>query len=260
MSWKDKLSRLFGGGRPPTGDGPGDPAQRTHERLDRHWSSIGALEPDVLGHLISPGLTGGPSWPTTRQAYRVVRRAGGILLATDGMSDPFEGDGAPVANGFGMELFLETPDIPAELCGAPGDITRLSQSWAFELLSHVAGIVADAGGIVDRLEQYGALSMELPGVGHSHAIGPQLPAHYITADDSVGVLLGAPAPDFPDLIEDTPLSPVRLVPLVLLTADELEYLRQGGGAARRDVAQRLAEGPHGHRSVLARESAAIVAK
>lgn len=258
MSWKDKLGRMFGAGAPPAppGDDRADPAQRTHERLDQHWSSVGALEADVLGHLISPGLMGGPSWPTTRQAYRVVRRSGGILLVTDGMSDPFDGDDAPAVNGFGMELFLETPDIPAELRGEPGDISRLSHSWAFELLSHVAGTIAGAGGIVDRLEQYGALSMELPGVSASRAIREQLPAHYVTADDSLGILLGAPAPDFAPIIEDMPLSPVHLVPLMLLTADELEYLRQGGGAARMEVARRLADTPHGHRCVLARDSVA----
>jgi hypothetical protein len=210
---------------------------QSQRRRDVFWQGVGALENDVLGHLISPGLLGGPRWPTTRQAYRVVRREGGtVLLATDGMSDPFDTEDAErTVNGFECELFLETGDLaPAEL-GAPGNIEPLKHSWAFELLSSIASTVAEAEGARAAFDAYGVLSIEVPGVSRSHAIKEAVPARFVTSDDAIGVLVGGPAPDFPERIEDMPLSPVRLLPVVLLTAAELaERLGQSMGRHRCD--------------------------
>ena len=45
----------------------------------------------MLSHLVSPTLSGGPKWPALRQAFRLVRRPNGnIILASDGLSDPFD--------------------------------------------------------------------------------------------------------------------------------------------------------------------------
>ncbi|WP_266158695.1 suppressor of fused domain protein [Dyella silvatica] len=254
----DTLKKLFGAGtstpseQPSTGTAA-SAAQMSHQRLDRYWASIGAVEPDLLAHLISPSFTGGPSWPTTRQAYRVIRRGSSIILATDGMSDPFDGV-AGMGNGFEMELFLETADIPASFAGDKGDVGRIKESWAFELLHHVGEMVAEAGGITARLERYDSLSVELPGFSQSHALAAQLPARFATADDSLGILLGAPDPDFPAIIDDMPLSAVRMVSITLLTAAELEHLRQGGAAARHELVQKLAAAPSRHRCDLQRPS------
>lgn len=215
---------------------------------DAFWAGVGRVEKDVLGHLISPGLMGGPQWPTTRQAYRVVRREGSIVIATDGLSDPFD-DGRE-GNGFGMELFVETADILPDHAGRPGDVSRLSESWAFELVSHVAGTVAGAGGISAQLDKYGVLSMELPGVSQSRAIGKQVPARYVTEDDSLGVLIGMPVEGFPVTVEGMPLSTVRVVPVTIITAAELEALRTGGAGARRALAEELARRGNHHRSAL----------
>ena len=223
------------------------------ECLDRHWQLIGTVEQDVLGYLISPSFTGGPQWPSTRQAYRVVRRGESIILATEGLSDPFD-DVEGMGNGFEMELFLETATIPEHARGKLGEVDPLKYSWAFELLQHVAGTVADAGGIVEQIRQHGVLSLELPGVSQSHHVGEQLPAHFVSDDDTVGVLLGSPAPDFPTCLDDMPLSPVSLIPVVLITASELDYVRAGGRAAREDVVQRLQASGIGHLSDLQRAS------
>jgi hypothetical protein len=51
-----------------------------------------------------------------------------------------------------------------------------------------------------------------------------------------------------------PLSPVTLVPVVLITAAELEYVRSGGAQAREDLAVRLSAAGHGHVSHLQRAS------
>ncbi|GLQ09692.1 hypothetical protein GCM10007913_16240 [Devosia yakushimensis] len=225
--------------------------EETLRRRHEYWAGVGEVEDDVLTHLISPTFTGGPAWPSTRQAFRIVRRPHGIVLATDGLSDPFDGV-AGAGNGFELELFVETADIDPDLAGAAGDVGGLSKSWAFELLNQVAGTIAGAGGISGQLARYKVLSMEIPGVSRSYAIAAQLPPGFTTDDDSVGVLIGAPEPDFPTRIDDTPLSPVTIVPLVLLRAEELQQLRQGGAEARQALAARLAASPTRHRSSLTR--------
>lgn len=228
-------------------------AQASHARLDRYWASIGTLEQEVLTNLVDPRLMYGPSWPTKRQAYRVIRRDASIILATEGMSDPFEGV-VSESNGFEMELFLDTADIPAPLAGAKGDISRIRESWAFELLHRVGDKVAQIGGINHRLERYDSVSMELPGFSQTHALAAQLPPHFVTADDCLGLLLGAPDADFPTTIEDMPLSPVRLVSITLLTAAELEHLRQGDSGVRHELVQKLTALSFGHRCDVQRLS------
>lgn len=233
----------------------GNLAALTHRRLDEFWATVGVSEPDLLAYMVSPTLMGRPPWPSTRQAHRVVRRAASIVLATDGMSDPFDGsDSTGTGNGFGMELFLETADITAELAGTLGDISRIPNSWAFTLIQHVGRDVAATGGIVAPLERLGALSMELPGVSKSATLSSQLPDTFVTEDDCVGILLGAPEPDFPDLIFDMPLSSVRLVPIFVLTARELEFVRRGGAGARKDLVTSFSALPSGHRIDLNRAS------
>jgi hypothetical protein len=219
--------------------------------LDRHWAAVGVVETDVLSYIISPSFSGGPYWPSTRQAYRVVRRGDAIILATEGLSDPFD-DAEEMGNGFEMELFVETADIPEHAQGPLGEVDPFKRSWAFELLEHLARTVADAGGITRQLDQYGVLSVELPGFSLSHHMSDQLPALFVTEDDCTGVLLGAPEPDFPTRLDDMPLSPVRLVPVVLITAAELDYVRAGGRAARDDLVARLQAAGVGHRSDLSR--------
>lgn len=225
--------------------------QASSECLDRHWRSVGSVEQDVLGHVISPSFLGGPDWPSTRQAYRIVRRGDSVIIATDGLSDPF--DGAPeLGNGFEMELFLETGDLAEGTRGDVGDVTPLMRSWAFDVMRTVAGTVADAGGITHQLEDYGVLSVELPGASEAPHLIDQIPTRFVTEDDCVGVLVGGPAPDFATRLEDMPLSPVTLVPVVLITAAELEHVRMGGRKAREALVQQLTAAGHGHRSRLDR--------
>lgn len=261
----DRLKNLLGGAgsaSPATmaGAPAADPAEAAlhagFARRDRYWASVGAVESDVLGHLISPGLMGGAAWPTTRQAYRVVRRGTSIILATDGMSDPFDGasgDDARV-NGFGMELFVETADIPAVFAGKPGEIGPLKDSWAFAVLKSAAEVIANAGGVTAMLDRYGVISTEFPGVRQSGPAAAQLPDRFVTEDDALGVLIGRPEPDFSGRIDDMPLSSVRIVPVVLITAAELEHLRTEGAAARTALADRLAAAPSRHVSDLNRPS------
>lgn len=263
------FKKLFGAAKKPEAEAalptPVDPVETpadaantaariaSEECLDRHWQAVGTVERDVLTYMISPSFTGGPHWPSTRQAYRVVRRDGAIILATEGLSDPFD-DAEGLGNGFEMELFLETADIPNDTRGELGDVDPLRRSWAFELIEHVAKTVANAGGITHQLDNHGVLSLELPGFSLSHQMSEQVPKLFVTDDDAAGVLLGGPEPDFPTRLEDMPLSPVRLVPVVLITASELEYVRSGGRAAREDLVERLKAAGVGHTSSLYRAS------
>jgi hypothetical protein len=263
----DSFRKLLGIANTASNDAqrPADPPQQkaanpdsdafdaTFKRRYDFWRRVGNVEDDGITHLISPSLLGGPAWPTTRQAYRIVRRDGGIIIVTDGLSDPFdnvEGGG----NGFEMELFVETADIAPAHAGKPGDVTGIKDSWAFELVKHVADTVAGAGGIRPQLERYKVLSMELPGFSQSYALSKQLPPGFATEDDALGILIGAPLPDFPAAIADMPLSPVAIVPVVLVRADELMMLRAGGAEARRKLAGQLAASPAGHRINLSRPS------
>jgi len=124
----------------------------TGECLDRHWQTVGRVERDVLTYLISPAFSGGAQWPSTRQAYRIVCRGEAIILAIEGLCDPFD-DVQGMGNGFEVELFLEIADIPEHARGKPGEVDPLKGSWAFELIEHVAATVADAGCIVRQIEQ-----------------------------------------------------------------------------------------------------------
>lgn len=94
--------------------------------LDRHWQTVGNVEQDVLDYAISPSLMGGPHWPSTRQAYRVVRRERSILLASDGLSDPFD-DVEGAGNGFELELFVESADFPKR---STERLATSAHSWA----------------------------------------------------------------------------------------------------------------------------------
>lgn len=258
------LKKLFGLGeqKPVSHPAPAevpqvevDPSAAAREAgalaLDRHWESIGTIERDVIGHVISPQFLGGPAWPSTRQAYRVVHRPDSVILATEGLSDPFD-DVEGMGNGFGLELFLETAHLPDALQTRQAEVTAYARSWAFDILRTVATTVANAGGIAAQLERYGVLSLELPGASESAHLIAQLPPAYVTDDDAVGVLVGAPLPDFATDVRDMPLSPVSLVPVVLITAAELEGVRAGGRQAREALAEKLSANVNGHRSALDR--------
>lgn len=273
MSWFDSIKKAMGGDgpslpppepprpprppeppRPPDPPFPPDPPPPggSHAALDAFWHSVGTLDDDVIAHMVSPSFTGGPHWPTPRQAYRVVRRGDTILLATDGLSDP-ERDGDP--NGFGIELFIETADLPPDLRGGPGDVMSPARTWAFELLRYMAGVVADSRGINDQLDRYGVISIEAPGAGYSDTMRSQMPARFFDEAGSLGVLIGGPSADFAATVANPPNDPIRIAPVVLITAAELDAVRQGGGAARDRLAAALAASPTGHRSSLTRADA-----
>jgi len=207
------------------------------------WSRIGTVDDDVIAYLISPEFGGAPAWPTTRQAFRVVRPAGSLIIASDGLSDLFV-DTDSQEPGFGCEVYIECPD----LAGAAFDDLR--GSWQFDLIETLARNVANMGGIQAPIRQYGIFSMELPAPA-------TMPAHWLTQAGTVGALINVTVPDRPSFCQLDESAEIRVVALTILLPDETEFVVAGGAGTRADIAQRLiASGtgltsPANRRSVLA---------
>lgn len=195
-------------------------------RMKAAWDDVGPSDADVITYLINPQFQGKPAWPNTRQAYRVVRPAGSLIIASDGLSDPFVGTDMADTQGFGCEVYIEAPEF------AGADFHGLRHSWAFSLIENFAMNVANWGGISRQLEQNGVLSMELPAQD-------QLPDAWLTPDGNAGFLIGVPAPNRPKRI-DMPFGPVDLVALTLLTPNELQRIVSGGANGRKEIAAELA--------------------
>jgi hypothetical protein len=192
------------------------------------WRTLGKLEEDVLTFLLNPSFAGAPRWPSMRQAWRVIHRPGGTLLASDGLSDPFDDREEP-SIGFGIECIIET-DEP---------IGRIPASWPFQALVQVCHTVAGHGGLLELLGELKLLSVELSGEG--------MPDPLVTADGSVGVMLGIASSTLPTIIQ-TPAGDVHIITVKTLLAEELEYIRQHGAKGRAELGRRFARSGEEHLS------------
>jgi hypothetical protein len=211
-----------------------------YRSLQAYWDEIGPSDRDLLAYMINPQFQGKPPWPNTRQAYRIVRPPDALIIASDGLSDPFVGSDIADRNGFDMEVFIETPDF----VGA--DFTAVRDSWAFSLIENFALNVANWGGIAPQLRRHGITSTEFP-------IGGILPADWLGEGETAGFLVNMPAPGRRHEVA-MPLAPVLIVCLTLLRPAELAYVASGGAQARREMATRLETSGFGHRCSLARPS------
>lgn len=207
------------------------------------WSTVGTVDDEVIAYLISPEFLGAPAWPTTRQAYRTVRAAGSLIIASDGLSDLFV-DTDSKEPGFGCEVFIECPDLAA---AAFEDVRG---SWQFDLIETLARNVASLGGILAPIRQYGVFSMELPAPAN-------MPQHWLTQRGTVGALINVTVPNRPSSCRLDEGVEIRLVALTILLPDETEHVVAGGAGTRFEIAERLiAAGtgltsPANRRSVLA---------
>lgn len=198
--------------------------ERTARARREAWARFGELDPDVLTHLINPAFMGGPAWPALRQAFQVVRRGAMTLLASDGLSDPFDDEQPPRDNGFGLELFALTED-PLEQ--VPG-------SWLWDVVWQMSQFAASHGGVARLLDEMGTLSTELYDV----AIPDAYRATFVNEHERVGVLLAPAASPLPARIEG-PLSPIRLVNVKLLTLAELELAVTRKDEGRAELTRRF---------------------
>lgn len=204
------------------------------------WSSIGRVDDDVIAYVISPEFNGAPAWPTTRQAFRIVRPPESMIIASDGLSDLFV-DTSMQDPGFGCEVYLESPDL------ADADFEAIRASWQFSLIENFARNVADFGGINDPLDRYGIISMELPAPAN-------MPARWITDRGSVGALVNMQVPERPPLCQLGDGVTIRLVALTILLPAEAEHVIAGGHAARAAIAEKLVLSGTGLTSLADRRS------
>lgn len=209
------------------------------ETRQQFWQSIGQLDSDVLTHAINPAFMGGPAWPSLHQAFVKVNTTQSVILASDGLSNPYD-DWTEPNHGFEMECFIESDD-PA--LRAP--IYEVNQTWQFQVLYEFAQQAASFGNIAELLEQYQTLSMELYDI--------DLPEKFLNDEGRVGVLIGIDAPNLSKNII-SPYGEIRLVSVKLLTAAELDFIVQHGSQARSKLVELFREQGSYHLSSLERES------
>jgi Suppressor of fused protein (SUFU) len=203
------------------------------------WEKIGKKDPYVLTHLINPAFRGGPRWPAIRQAFVKIETPNSVILASDGLSDPFDDVEEP-NQGFSLECYLESDD-PA----LRKNIAELDQTWQFQLLYEVAQNFAQHGGVKELLENHGVLSMEFSYL--------DVPEPFSDEEGRVGVLLGLESEQIPTSIFG-PASDIRLVSIKILTSQELQYILQNGAAGRKKLAELFREQGSHHLSTLNRNS------
>lgn len=223
---------------------PNDPAyQKTYDALQAYWEKVGTVDPDVITYIINPMFLGSPPWPSGRQAFKIIRTTESLIIASDGLSDPFEEDKNEQRNGFEMEVFIE---VNGQQDMAFDDI---KSSAAFALIEQTARQVADWGGITKLLDQINVASAEIP------VSSETIPDKFFTPDGSVGVLFGMVARGRPKIVADTPLSPVRMVPVTVLLPSEVQEVAQSK-AARDRIAKKLRDAGYRHFSDFERSGLA----
>ncbi|MCM2564975.1 hypothetical protein [Janthinobacterium kumbetense] len=206
---------------------------------DAFYATLGTVDADVLAPLVNPAFMGGPRWPSLRQAWRVIRRAESIILASDGLSDPFEDDDDVfVPRGHLLEVCIEAPL-------SAFDDQEVAQSWLFDVIYQVSQNVADHGSIDLLVQRHGSVSMVLD--------VQDAPAGLEDENEQVGVLLAQGVATIPPSFA-TPYGEVMLLTATVLQPAELAHIGNAADKAqsRRDLAAALAASPTGHVSVAGR--------
>lgn len=213
-----------------------DLLDRTYKGRDSFWSSWGDVDPDVLAPAINPAFRGLPAWPNLRQAYQTVRRGSLTLVATDGLSDPFDDPGRSRDQGFGLEFFALTKDAVPQ------------KSWLLALVTQAAMNAADHGGFRQIIDKNGLVSMQLYDV--------PVPDEWGNQDGSVGVLLNQQDPATAGVPRSMklPLGEVLAVNVKLLRPAELALATQKGAAGRLELSRLFQASGEAQRSGLTRRS------
>lgn len=206
---------------------------------DAFYATLGEVDADVLAPLVNPAFMGGPRWPSLRQAWRVIRRADSILIASDGLSDPFEDDDDVfVPRGHLLEVCIE-----AQLSAFDGDAVQAS--WLFDVIYQVSQNVADHGSIDLLVQRHGSVSMALD--------VQDAPKGLEDENGQVGVLLAQGTATIPPSLA-TPYGAVMLLTATVLQPAEMAHIGEAADKAqsRRDLAAALGASPTGHWSVASR--------
>ncbi len=202
------------------------------------WESIGKLDPYVISHVINPAFMGGPRWPSLRQAFVNVETAQGTIIASDGLSDPYDDyDTNPKNqsyNGLGFEFYMESPEKPTAL-------DKLQTTWQFNMVYQASQLAADNGNLIGMIQEFTYISTELYDVN--------VPAQFLNKEGRVGVLLGLKSNTIPAELALS-LETILLVNVTLLTVAEINYIVEHGAEARMNIAQKIsAQGNNGFSSL-----------
>ncbi|MED5595355.1 hypothetical protein [Janthinobacterium sp. P210006] len=206
---------------------------------DAFYATLGDVDADVLAPLVNPAFMGGPRWPSLRQAWRVIRRADTVILASDGLSDPFEDDDDVfVPRGHLLEVCIEAP-----LSAFDGQ--AVAQSWLFDAIYQISQNVADHGSIDLLVQRHGSVSMVLD--------VQEAPTGLEDEHGQMGVLLAQGTATIPPSF-GTPYGEVMLLTAAVLQPAEMAHIGNAADKAqsRRDLAAALAASPTGHLSVAQR--------
>lgn len=188
---------------------------------ERFWQRYGKLETGAMTSLVNARLKGAPKWPAQREAFLRVDRSHSVLLATDGLSDPYPADDSK-GQGLGIEFYIESRDKDL----MDRDWESMKSSWLFQALYMVAQNAAYAGNFRELLDENGLVSIELNNVN--------APEAFLTDNGRVGVLIGVEPKNVSADIK-LPLGKVKLASVVMLTKSELEYAIQEGPAGRKKL-------------------------
>lgn len=207
------------------------------EKRNAFWETIGTLDPYVISHIINPAFMGGPAWPSLRQAFVNVQTKDSTIIASDGLSDPYDDfDTNPdnqSYNGLGLEFYVQTP--------GKLDLETMQKSWQFNLVYQMSQLAAQNGNLITMVNKHQYISTELYDV--------PVPKSFLNKDGRVGVLLGIQSENVPyDL--DLSIEKILVVNITLLTLEELNYIVERGAEARKEIAEKIiAQGKPGYSSL-----------
>ncbi len=182
------------------------------------WKKIGIVDPYVLSYFLNPALIGRCGWSFVRQAFVKVETPNTVILASDGLSNPFDALDEP-NQGFSLECFIESDD-PA----LRKSFADLTEAWQLQLLYNVVHHIAGHGGMKGVA---GAAWSSFDGT-----VIHRCDRLFRDEEGRVGVLLGLDSIHIPPSIEG-PASNIRLVSIKILTSRELQYVLRHGDAGRK---------------------------
>lgn len=181
---------------------------KTNTTRDELFNSLGTVDSDVIAHIINPAFMGGPQWPALRQAFSVIRTKDSIMVASTGLSDPFDDIDEP-NNGFRLEIIAETKE------DIKGDV---SNSWLFRLVYSISQQAASSGQFAEFISNHGVITMEL----FAEQDGLE---EFQDENGMVGVMIGVEHPNLPKHIQ-FPSEEIILATVQILTPDELKYVSE----------------------------------
>ena len=199
------------------------------DKREKFWKSIGELYPDVVASLINPAFMGGPKWPSLRQAHIGIKVKDNTIIASDGLSDPYDDydtnpENQPY-NGLGLELYVVSTS-------KLNDTQAIINSWELSVLRQVSDTAASNPNLINMLTDYKYISITIN--------GDRLPEGFVDENGSSGVLLGLQSSLVAPKLELS-IEKISLVNVILLKTKELQYILDNGAKARVEVAEKLTE-------------------